>query len=119
MSAFVACTKEFFNEGGDGSLTIDATVENGNSSIVSVKALIANYGGGLSEVATGKYENGRLKIVLPPIIPTQYLYSMEVDAGITVSDKNALLKFIVIYAYDKDGKMIGEFHYMTAQVTDD
>jgi hypothetical protein len=103
-----------FGGSGSGSMTIDALVENGNSSIVSVKAMC--YGDDYLrgyEVATGKYENGRIKITLPATIPTQYLQSMEVEPGTTISDKNAMWNIIGINAYDKDDKNIGGFFYST------
>lgn len=106
----------------DGSMTINATVENGSSyNIDELKAEIGyetrNDNVAFYVVASSPYEKGNFTLKLPATVDAKYLIAYDEEdfsSGLTVSNYNALLGFADIYAYES-GEETGEVVHGTAE----
>ena len=110
-----ACDK---NNGGNGNnngtafVINAANVENGNSNIATVKALMYNDIGS-QVVALAEYKNGGFVLNLPANVPDEYLEPIYYDDELSgmISDKKAQIGNVYIYAYDINENQIGGFYY--------
>ena len=110
---FSSCEKKY--KGTTGFIpayVINATnVEGGSSCIATIKAIMYWYSGDY-EAASSEYKNGGFILNLPASVPDEYLrfindeYFSEI-----ISDKNAKVGSLSIFACDNDGYQIGNFAY--------
>jgi len=83
------------NGSGNASVINATNVVNGNSSIVTVKALIVTGDNGIGyELATSAYENNGFKLTLPATVHEQYLMTISEDLedddhSLEISDRQA------------------------------
>ena len=122
MAAFASCEKD--KSGGDDNggggdnnpLVINVRVVDGmdyNDRIATVKAVTYDLNGHEYVVlASGEYAYGEFTLSLPGTFPEKCLYGIDIlYSGVagTVSDPKAKMGWLMLFAYNNNGKMIGEF----------
>lgn len=108
------------NPGPGNTLTVNATVEGGNSSIKKVKAIIyGEYGD--KELANVAYSNNKFNLTLPATVESRYLESIDYELDteyFIVSDENTKVGGAFFAAFDNYNE-IGEFeNYAIIKDTD-
>ncbi|MDR0692117.1 MAG: hypothetical protein LBF69_03665 [Prevotellaceae bacterium] len=119
--ALCSCDKGGEDDGGGtGGLMVDnkITVNVGNSyngEIDAVKAMIY-HGENAQEIAAAAFGNGEFTLNFPATVSDAYLslvWTGAIPAGITLSNPNAKIADVPIYAY-KSGNRVGTFYHGTS-----
>ena len=116
LTVFSGCNKDDDSSGsGDGNggnaSKITATnVINSSSRIVTVKAEDYWYSD-YDVIAQAPYKNNGFTLELPATMAAKYLEPIEVEEGVTVSDRNAKYYELEEFSgFDKDDETIGYFY---------
>jgi hypothetical protein len=114
--AFSSCSKDEDNGNGDSSKIEDnkltVAVEDGASYNSKIDLVKVEIGGDYSSdgvwsahtVATAPYSNGGFTLNLPESVDARYLYDMDDEEGITVSNRSALIGTVRFAAYKSDAR---------------
>ena len=112
-AAFTSCNKNGDDDKDEGGATIDkitAKVEGGakyNGEITTVKLAVDEY----TALATGNWNNGGFTIELPKTVDAEYLYTVDYESTVTVSNKNAKQFCAWFIGYDADDGLVDDFWY--------
>ena len=122
-----SCSSDMEKQMDDSSVTIETAkiittnIEIGDRDVAFVKAIITNM---LCletdacriefEVAASKFQNGGFEVNFFEDVPDEYLEPLFVDNGFTISDNQAKIGIVILYAFDSAGRRIGNFEMMSS-----
>ena len=109
MTCFTACDKDDATQDDLSPLVITAVdVEKGSGRIATIKATVLEH-----EIASAVYENNGFELIIPAIIPNEWLCSPSEEVmsnGTVISNEQAKIGHLLISAFDNKGYLLVVFH---------